>query len=109
MNIRFHLDENVNLAIAEALRRRGIDVTTPFDPGLVGATDDLHLAYAREQGRMVVTHDADFLRINAMGVKHARIAFCHSGSRSLREIIRDLTVLAASRSAESMANTVEYL
>lgn len=26
--IRFHLDENVSNAIAEGLRRRGIDVTT---------------------------------------------------------------------------------
>ncbi len=28
--IRFHLDENVSTAIAEGLRRRGIDVTTYY-------------------------------------------------------------------------------
>ena len=33
--IRFHLDECVSTAIAEGLRRRGIDVTTTPELGLV--------------------------------------------------------------------------
>jgi hypothetical protein len=37
--IRFHLDENVDLAIASGLRRRGIDVTTSKEAGLIGASD----------------------------------------------------------------------
>jgi hypothetical protein len=36
MAIRLHLGENDHLALAEALRRRGIDVTTPVEAGLVG-------------------------------------------------------------------------
>ena len=34
--IRFHLDEHVAHAIAEGLRRRGVDVTTTTDAGLLG-------------------------------------------------------------------------
>ena len=37
--IRFHCDEQVERAIAEALRRRGIDVTTTPEARLLGATD----------------------------------------------------------------------
>jgi Domain of unknown function (DUF5615) len=37
--IRFHLDEHINPAIANALRRRGIDVTTTADVGLQGTMD----------------------------------------------------------------------
>jgi predicted nuclease of predicted toxin-antitoxin system len=59
--IRFHLDEHVPHAIAEGLRRRGIDVTTTVEAGLRSATDDVHLAYAVEQRRVVVTNDPDFL------------------------------------------------
>jgi hypothetical protein len=44
--LRFHLDEHVPAAIAAALRRRGIDVTTAADAGLLGATDEDHLAFA---------------------------------------------------------------
>jgi hypothetical protein len=35
--IRFHLDENVDRAIALGLRRRAIDVTTTKDAGLCRA------------------------------------------------------------------------
>ena len=52
--IRFHLDEHLPHAIAEVLRRRGIDVTTTVEPGLRGASDDVHLAYALEQRRVIV-------------------------------------------------------
>jgi hypothetical protein len=38
--ILFHLDENCAHAIAAGLRRRGIDVTTTPDVGLLGAIDE---------------------------------------------------------------------
>lgn len=44
--IRLHLDENCPYAIAEGLRRRGIDVTTTSEAGLMGATDEEQTAYA---------------------------------------------------------------
>ena len=59
--MRFHLDEHLPHAIAEGLRRRGIDVTTTVEAGLRGASDDVHLAYALEQQRVIVTNDLDFL------------------------------------------------
>ena len=43
--IRFHLDENCATAIAEGLRRRGVDVTTTPEAGLLGSGDDEQLAY----------------------------------------------------------------
>ncbi len=38
--ISFHLDENVNNAIADGLRRRSIDVTTSVKANLISATDN---------------------------------------------------------------------
>jgi Domain of unknown function (DUF5615) len=38
--IRFHLDENVSNAVAEGLRRRGIDVTTTSEQGLISVSDE---------------------------------------------------------------------
>ncbi|MBI5763466.1 MAG: DUF5615 family PIN-like protein [Planctomycetes bacterium] len=109
MAIALHLDENVHLAVAEALRRRGINVTTPTDAGLVGAADDQHLEFARSQGSVVVTHDADFLRLHAMGIDHSGIAFCHVKKHSLRQLVRVVCKLAISSMPETMANRVEYL
>jgi predicted nuclease of predicted toxin-antitoxin system len=59
--IRYHLDENIPAAVAEGLRRRSIDVTTTAEAGLLGATDEAQLAFARDQGRVIVTQDADLL------------------------------------------------
>ena len=54
--IRFHCDENMDSAIADGLRRRGVDVTMPSDVGLIGASDKEHLAFVIAQSRVVVTH-----------------------------------------------------
>lgn len=50
--IRFHLDENCHRAIADGLRRRGIDVTTTPEVGLLNAGDDAQIAFAQSQGRV---------------------------------------------------------
>jgi hypothetical protein len=39
--IKFHLDENVNNAIANGLRMRGVNVTTSPEEGLIGASVEL--------------------------------------------------------------------
>jgi Domain of unknown function (DUF5615) len=64
--LRFHLDEHIDPAIADGLRRRGIDVTTTARAGLRGARDKDHVEFARAQGRVVVTQDPDFLRDSSL-------------------------------------------
>jgi predicted nuclease of predicted toxin-antitoxin system len=88
--IRFHLDENCPQAIAEGLRRHGIDVTTTPEVGLRGASDEDQTAYALAEGRVVFTQDRDFLRINAAGIPHAGIAYCRQGKQSIGGIIQGL-------------------
>jgi predicted nuclease of predicted toxin-antitoxin system len=109
MALDFHLDENVHLAVAEALRRRGIDATTPSDADLIGASDAQQLAFAGDEGRVLVTHDADFLRLHAQGVEHAGIVFCHAGRRTLRELIGGVLLLSASTPPADMQNRVVFL
>src|SRR5206468_2383329 len=59
--IRFHLDEHCPTGLADGLRRRGIDVTTTPEAGLLHASDEEHVAFALRQGRVVFTQDEDFL------------------------------------------------
>src|SRR2546423_1130270 len=91
--IRFHLDEHAATAIAEGLRRRGIDVTTTPERGLLAAGDAEQLAFALREGRLFFTEDEDFLALHAAGVPHAGIAYCHQESHSIGEIIRGLTLI----------------
>lgn len=77
-SIRYHLDENLHHAIATGLRRRGIDITTTSDAGLVGTTDESQLNYAIQNHRILVTSDTDFLRIHSQSEFHFGIVYIRS-------------------------------
>jgi predicted nuclease of predicted toxin-antitoxin system len=107
--IRFHLDEHVDRAVAEGLRRRGIDCTTTADAGLLGADDPDHLAFAKSQGRVIFSSDPDFLRMHDQGVEHCGIAYCHQQNRSVGEIIRALELIWEVLEPEEMHKRVEFV
>jgi uncharacterized protein with PIN domain len=109
VEIRFHLDENVHGAVANGLRLRGIDATTAHDAGLIGATDEEHLAFALSQRRVTVTHDDDYLRLAGRGFPHAGIAYCHPQRRTIGQFVRGLVALWRNLSQEEMHGHVEYL
>jgi predicted nuclease of predicted toxin-antitoxin system len=107
--IRFHLDENVNPAIALGLRQRGVDVTTSQGVGLLGVPDLEQLAYARREGRVIFTEDADFLIIAARTSEHHGIAYARKGTRSIGQIVQWLELMQGVMTAEEMRGHVEYL
>jgi Domain of unknown function (DUF5615) len=88
--IRFHLDENVDPAIAAGLRRHGIDVTTTIDAGLLHVPDEDQVAHGVAHRRVIFTQDKDFPRINATGSPHAGIAYCRRQIRTIGQIIDGL-------------------
>lgn len=73
--IKFYLDEHVPKAVAEGLRRRGVDIVTVQEQGLQAAKDEQHLACATQEGRVMVTQDADFLQLHAAGLPHQGIVY----------------------------------
>ncbi len=107
--IRFHLDENVDEAVARALRNRGIDVTTAGDANLLSAADEDHLAFALAERRVIATHDADFLRLHAAGTPHAGIVYCHTESRSIGQMVRSLVLIHECLTQEEMEGHIEWL
>lgn len=107
--MRFHLDEHVASAIAAGLRRRGIDVTTTIDAGLLSAPDEDHLAFAKRERRVIVTHDADFLRNAVRDSTHFDVAFLPQAKRSFGEIIRHLVLMHDVLADDEMRGRVEYL
>jgi predicted nuclease of predicted toxin-antitoxin system len=107
--IRFHLDENCHRAIALGLRRRGVDVTTTPEAGLMTASDVEQVAYALPLGRVIFTQDRDFLRLHAFGVPHAGIAYCDKDTLAIGEIITRLVLIWEIYEPDEMANRVEYL
>lgn len=107
--IRFHLDENVNGAIVEGLRRRSIDVTTTPEQGLIGSSDKEQLAFACAQHRVLFTQDRDFLILHNARIRHAGSAYCIKGSRSTGGILRGLILIWEVLNASEMIGRVEFL
>jgi predicted nuclease of predicted toxin-antitoxin system len=73
------------------------------------ATDAAQLAYARSTGRVLVTHDVDFLRLASASTDHAGIAYCRQNKRSLGEVVRMLVLLYELMTPDDMVGQVEYL
>jgi uncharacterized protein with PIN domain len=91
------------------LRRRGVDVTTTQQVGLLRAPDDQQIAFALSEGCILVTHDEDFLASAKEGVTHAGIAYCHPESRSIGQIIAALMLIRDCLTPDEMKNHVEFL
>jgi uncharacterized protein with PIN domain len=107
-DVRYYTDENISRAVINGLRQRGVDVLSVPDANMMGASDEEHLAFALEQGRIIVTHDDDFLRLAASGRAHAGIVY-GSQQLSVGEMIRALVLIYDVLTLEDMKNKVEFL
>jgi predicted nuclease of predicted toxin-antitoxin system len=107
--IRFHLDECCDPANAYGLRRRSIDVTTSQEAGLLEAEDEEQAAYGLAQNRVVFTHDADFLRLQAAGVPHAGIVYRAKDTLGLGEMIKRLVLIWEIHEPDEMRGRVDFL
>ncbi|MGV3721668.1 MAG: DUF5615 family PIN-like protein [Actinomycetota bacterium] len=108
-------DENVNGAIVRGLRRRspGIDVVRVQDVGLSGATDPEVLAWAAEEGRVVLTYDVATMTFHAYerveaGQRMPRV-FQVPDQLSVHQTIEDLPLLADYSLEGEWEGQVRYL
>jgi predicted nuclease of predicted toxin-antitoxin system len=109
VDLQFHLAENVDPDIAQALRRHGIEVTTTAELGMRGQSDVEQIEFARQRERVIVTHDADFLRIAQQSQNHSGIIYCAKNTRTIGEIIRSLILIYEVLSTEELDGKVEYI
>ncbi len=108
MEVRFYCDEHVDLAISNALQKRGVDVLTAQDADMLGATDEDHLQLAVSQNRVIFTQDTDFLRLHKSGINHYGIAYAKQGT-PISKIIQGLLLIYQVLSEDEIKGKVEYL
>ena len=113
MTVKLYMDEHVPSAITDGLRRRGIDVRTVQDDGLLGASDVHLLDRATELGCVMFSRDTDFLqearRRQQKGIWFCGVVYAHQLRVPIGHCIRDLELLATFFDADELANRVEYL
>ena len=108
-SLRFYLDENVPVQVARQLRARGIDAVTVRDLGLLGEDDTNHLQNATELGRVLCTHDTDFLELASIGKQHSGIVFGQQDVHYIGEWVNWLTLMHAVYTPEEMIGRIEFL
>lgn len=111
--IKFYLDENVNPAIAEGLRRRTVQTVHSEEVGNSGANDETQLSYAAQIEAVLFTHDIDLVDIAfswlSIGKEHWGVIYVHQLSCSIGESIRRLKEYVDLLDAQEMRNRVEFL
>ena len=115
MTIRLYLDEDsMDKALLQALRARGVDVTTTLEAGMIEREDHEHLDFATAQGRVLYSFNVgDFSRLHSISLaedkSHAGIVLARQQHYAVGEQMRRLLKLMASTRADEMTNRVEFL
>ncbi|MGE0494500.1 MAG: DUF5615 family PIN-like protein [Vulcanimicrobiota bacterium] len=103
--IKFYSDEMVPAAVTEG----GVDVLTARDAGRLRYPDAAQLAFATEQGRVMITMDEDYWILHSQGQPHAGIAYTPQAHRTFGEMIQALLLIHGAMDPEEMRNRVEHL
>jgi predicted nuclease of predicted toxin-antitoxin system len=111
--LKIYTDENVDVRVAEGLRRRGVEASTAYDEQNVGITDEIQFAQAAAIGAVIFTHDPDLIEIateiNRRGEDHCGVIFVDMHRLRLGECIRRLALYAEVVTTEEMVNRIEFL
>jgi Arc/MetJ family transcription regulator len=110
--IALYLDEHVQLALAEALRARGVDILTTQEEKNIGLHDLDQLAFAAQDRRSLFSYDKrHFARIHYewMSRKRQHAGIILSDQLTVGLLLRRLMKLHFSLNTEDMINRLEYL
>ena len=111
--LKIYTDENVDVRIAEGLKRRGIKAFSAHEKDMIGSADIEHFKYASAMKAVIFTHDHHFLKIAKEllngGKNHWGIIFVEMNKLSVGACIKRLAFYAEILSPEEMKNQIEFL
>ena len=81
---------------------------TVSEAGMLGASDQEHLAFARRKRRVLFTQKADFLRLHASGAEHLGIVYTRQ-HRTVSEMIHGLMLVFELLEPDEMKEQLEFL
>ncbi|GEM_PF-1314511 len=73
--MKFLADEHIESSIVNGLKLLGIDAVSVNEAGKRESDDEEILRFARENDRVIITRDSDFIKLHRKGVEHAGIVF----------------------------------
>lgn len=112
MALRLYADECVDARIVAGLRRRGVDVLSAAEAGLLGHPDERHLEKARALSRVILSRDQDFLvlahRCASEAIPFPGLIFIQPKG-TVGEVIRSVTLLTELLAPEDIAGWIEWV
>ena len=113
MSVRFYTDVQIRRALTEGLRLRGVDVITAQEAGASEMPDSDLLDRASSLGRVLFTHDRDFLREATRRQQSNRlfagIVYAHQIEVKIGQCLNDLEIIAKAAEPSDLVNQVIYL
>ena len=108
-NLRFYLDEQLDVEIARQLMRRGIDVLTVRDLQSFGESDTQQLNRAIRMGRVMWSNDRHFIQLASAGIEHCGIVFGQQDKHYIGTWVRHLERMHDEYGPDDLLNHVEFL
>ena len=102
-------DEHASYDIMDGISLRGIDAISVQQAGIRSAIDESILDLAIRLGRVIYTHDDDFLRIDATGVSHAGVIFHREKKYTVGRAVEELEIACKIFDMDEMRNRVHWL
>jgi predicted nuclease of predicted toxin-antitoxin system len=110
--LKLYADECVDGRIVAGLRRRGVDVVTVAEQGLLSASDAQQMERATALGRALVTADQDFLVIardmHVRGAPFPGVFFIQEGT-PVGEAVRNIADAAEILDPAVMVGWLEWI
>lgn len=112
MTVRFFLDEDVQVFLAEALRARGVDAAHVYEAARGGEDDAPQLVFAASEGRCLVTYNKrDYALLWAAwmeaGREHYGIVVAKRSAPG--NVLGALMRIASRFSSEELKNQIVYI
>ena len=113
--ILLYLDEDaIDEDFIQALRARDVDVLTVADVGMLHRSDHEQLDWARINNRVIFSFNTrDFYQIHTQcleqGLSHAGIILAPQQRYGIRELMRRVLRITATKTAADMQGLVEFL
>lgn len=95
--LKYYTDANIRKAIADQLRKNGVDCIRCEEIGMADVSDVEHLEYAAKENRVLVSFDQDMAALHKVWMEaqrsHAGIAFVQhylQGEKGIGVIVKTL-------------------
>ncbi len=113
MSVSLYMDHCVHAAIADGLRRRGVDVLTANEDGTATWDDNQLLDRATILNRTLFSQDEDLLSIAYQWLQAGRdfagLVYAHQLNITIGQAVADLELIAKAMDSDDMRNRIEFI